>query len=178
MFFSCVSNLAFDPSSAQTEERLWFVLTVSLELAGTCCAHPTASSTAVPLREQGGARKGSGRGCWNGTSKCFFVFFCKRWSRLRSSVVMLSREYSGGDRLSSYTALRCRKCTSKNVSQLQGSLLTLFWVKSDLFLALIPAFVWAKAGGVDFNTALIEKKYIYAIWSKQKLWDPLPLSKL
>lgn len=88
---------------------------VSVEFAGTCCAHRTACfSTAVPLREDGGLN-------WDIK---MFVFF-KRWTRLRSSVVMLLREYSRGDRLSSYTALSCRKYTSKNVSQLQGSLVTL-----------------------------------------------------
>lgn len=125
---------------------------VSLEFAGTCCAQRTARfSTAVPLREEGG---------WTGTTKCFLFFFSVNGglvcAHLCSSVVTLSGEYSGGDRLSSFRALSCRKCTSKNVSQLRRCLVTLL-LKANPFLAIIPGFLNAEAGrGGYFTTAMIE----------------------
>lgn len=55
---------------------------VSMEFAGTCCAHRKACfSTVVPLAEErGGGEDGAG------TTFLFFFFnVCKRWTRLRSS---------------------------------------------------------------------------------------------
>lgn len=118
-FFNVSAFLLLIPRQhRQRQERSIFGLfnRVSLESAGTCCAHRTTCfSTAVPLREEGG---------WTGTTKLFllFIYFFLNGglvcAHLCSSVVMLSRKYSGGDRLSCYTALSCRKYASKSCEAL------------------------------------------------------------